>query len=112
MGCEKMVSYGNGYHLAKCNRPVKSADGKYCGIHDPQAKKAREAKRGPSKFERELEAMRRRARQLNALRDEIMATRRWTDGKPAKSDSVWWGGDEWGAMMNARKETDESGALG
>lgn len=58
-----------------------------------------------------LSALSRAEAERDLLAAECRATRSWTSGKPEASEHVWWGGDEWGHMMNARAATDAAGVL-
>ena len=59
-----------GWRSWTCRHPPKvERNGKsYCGIHDPVRLKERAAKRGPSKFQREIEQMHRDAEELKRLK--------------------------------------------
>ena len=68
--CIEQVTGFTGLHRMPCRNPKKHGD--YCGIHSPERKAARRAKRGPSRWERECAA---RKRYDEAL-DTVLATAR------------------------------------
>ena len=58
--CIKKVVDSTGYHFYPCANVAKYGD--YCGVHSPEKRAERAAKRGPSKWEREC-AMRKEYRE-------------------------------------------------
>lgn len=51
--CREMVSSSNAWRMSSCmNKAVTEAG--YCRVHDPELRRLREAKRTPSKYERQM----------------------------------------------------------
>lgn len=67
--CSEQVWEPGGWHSHPCpNKAVAERDGSpYCGTHDPVAREKRAAARGPSKWQRELEAEQRRRANVGRL---------------------------------------------
>lgn len=72
--CKEQV--WDGFRSYQCSRTAVTAAG-YCRQHDPTLAKEREAKRGPTKFEREAAARTR----LNAVLDRLGSL---TEGEAAE----------------------------
>lgn len=86
--CSKTVPDGGRSVLFhKCtNRAIVMRDDKpYCGIHDPIAKKERAAKRGPTKFQREIAAIEEKRAADRAVAREELRTLRSVEWAPMPS---------------------------
>jgi hypothetical protein len=71
--------YGVGHH--PCHNTAKF--GEYCGVHDPEKRAERAAKRGPTQFERRWKAQKERQRRFDAVIDaarDILNPMRSTEG--------------------------------
>ena len=72
------VADDTGWRFYQChNKRVR--DG-YCRIHHPEERAARRAKRPPTKFEREMEELKRRGRINDARKAVIEAARNYLNG--------------------------------
>jgi hypothetical protein len=73
---KKYLSYGATGRWVPCTNTARY--GEYCGVHAPEQIAARKAKRGPTRFEREIAGIRARKEKLDAL---LAAARKVVDPK-------------------------------
>ena len=71
--CKQQVTDTLGWHFYPCGRKA-IRDG-FCRIHHPEERAARAAKRGPTKFERELTQMASN-RAVDAAREQVVSAAR------------------------------------
>lgn len=69
----------DGWHFYDCGRKATSADGTKCGIHDPERIAARKAKRGPTAFEREIQAIHKREKMYDQRKRLLDMVSRFAD---------------------------------
>ena len=68
--CNDYVSGDGLFYLRPCGRRALPGKDK-CGIHDLESRQQRRAKRGPTKFERELAAAEQKRAEVERLRAEV-----------------------------------------
>lgn len=68
--CAKMMPDYDGFGFLQCKYDAVDG-GQFCGVHDPERKKARAAKRGPRKWERQLAVEMARAEAIKQDREDL-----------------------------------------
>lgn len=72
--CQESVPDVSGFHRFQCTNRAKY--GPFCGIHSPEKKAERAAKRPPTDFERRLARAQREADERDALEEVLLYARR------------------------------------
>jgi hypothetical protein len=104
--CMASVPDSIGWRSSQCSNARKYGD--LCGIHSPEKQAERAKKRGPTRFERECAARRKRATRERALEGVLIAARKTVEPEriPELRDENWRRLRE--AVEHYDKVTDES----
>lgn len=70
--CKGEIPAQGGFHFYRCRNKA-LPESSYCGLHDPTRRKEREAKRGPTKWQREIAAEREKHERLVSAENALAA---------------------------------------